>query len=295
VDTLQKEQPAERYAGLWRIRADGREPTELLNAGTPATYEPLLAGWSSDGSHILFWEAPQFSASLLADGVPLLALPTEGGAPTQLAQTVLAYHDFVVSGPSGTNQVAVIVGGYRGAWTNKVLHLFSASTGEDVALTSPDMAAVSPAWSPDGQRIAYVAMPDQGDLGGGENARLGLMQRRLWVVDTDGSSVQQLTDDPAYRDEDPLWSANGDYLLFIRVDAEDRASLWLVRSEGATPQRVVDELTQESGQSKYFGDWQTTVIPYYGHMDWSVLFDWWHGPATSKIVRRGTPESSMGR
>ena len=143
-----------------------------------------------------------------------------------------------------------------------------------MALTSPDLAASSPAWSADGQRIAYVAMPDRGDLGGGNEAQAGLMQRRLWVVNADGSNVQQLTDDPAYRDEYPLWSTDGNYVLFVRVDAQDRASLWLVRSEGDTPRRVVDELSQGPGQPKYFGRWRTTVIPYYGHMDWSVLFDW---------------------
>ena len=283
IDALQKEQPAERDASLWRIRADGSKRTELLNAGTPAVYEPVLAGWSPDGSHILFWENPQFSASLLADGVPLLALPVEGGASTRLAESVLAYPDFLVPGPTGTDQVALIVGGYRGTWTNKVLHLVSVSTGENVALTSPDLAGSSPAWSPDGQRVAYVAMPDQGDLGGGNEAQAGLMQRRLWVVSTDGSGVQQLTDDAAYRDEYPLWSTDGDYLLFVRVDAQDRASLWLSELEGDPPRQVVDELTQGPGQSEYFGHWQTTVIPYYGHMDWSALFDWWRVPATSSL------------
>jgi Tol biopolymer transport system component len=143
-----------------------------------------------------------------------------------------------------------------------------------MVLTSPDLAISSPAWSPDGQHIAYVAMPDKGDLVGGEDARLGLMQRRLWVLSADGSNAQQLTADPAYRDEYPLWSADGSHILFVRVDAQDWASLWLVQSEGATPQRVVDGLTQRAGESNYFGP---TVIPYYGHMDWSALFDWWRG------------------
>jgi Tol biopolymer transport system component len=288
VDTLQKEQPAERYAGLWRIRADGSRATELLNAGTPATYEPILAGWSPDGSHILFWEVPQFSGSLLADGVPLLALSVEGGASTQLAETVLAYTDFVVPGPPGTDRIAVIVGGNRSVWTNKVLHVLSVTTGEDVALTPPGMSASSPAWSPDGQRLAYVAMPDRGDPAYGLDAEPSEMPRRLFVVSTGGTlRPQQLTDDPAYRDEYPVWSADGSHILFVRVDAEARASLWLVRSEGATPQRVVDELTQEPGQSEYFGHWRTTVIPYYGHMDWSVLFDWWRGSATPKLEVTG--------
>jgi len=281
VDVSQRERPAERYAGLWRIRADGSGATELLDAGTPATYEPILAGWSSGGSHLLFWEDPQFSRSLLANGAPLLALPADGGAPVALAEDVLAYRYFVVPAPSGNDRLAVIVGGYRGGWTNKVLHILSASTGDDMALTSPKLAASSPAWSPDGLRLAYVAMPDEGDLGGGEDARVGMMQRRIWVVNADGSNVQQLTADPAYRDEYPLWSANGSHILFGRFDAEDRASLWLIPVAGGESQKVVDELTPLPGPaSGWFG--------YYGHVEWDTLFDWWRGPGAQLVQPKAT-------
>ncbi len=263
-----------RNASLWRIRADGSDAAELLNAGTE-TYEPLLAGWVADGSALLYWVDPMYSRSLLADGGELFVLPVQGGGPLQPGLTTLAYADFVVPSPTGSDRVAVIAGGGRGAWTGKRLHLLSARTGESRALTPADVAASSPAWSPDGQQIAYIAMPDKGDLGGGNEAKAGLMQRRLFVVNILGEArPRQLTDDPAYGDEAPLW-LNGDHILFVRGDAQDRASLWLVPSAGGDPRRVVDELSQSPGGSKYYGDWQTTIIPYYGHMDWSALFDVW--------------------
>jgi Tol biopolymer transport system component len=168
--------------------------------------------------------------------------------------------------------MAVVVGSYRAAWENKVLHVPSVSTGQDVALTSPDLAIFSPAWSPDGQHIAYVAMPDAGDLVGGEPAHQGLMQRRVFVANTSGEpQPRQLTDDPAYRDEYPLWSADGASILFARIDAGDRASLWLTPAAGGEPRQVVDALSPppEPAQS-----W----LGYYGHVDWDKLLDWWRGP-----------------
>jgi Tol biopolymer transport system component len=75
---------------------------------------------------------------------------------------------------------------------------------------------------------------------------MGMMRRRIFVVDIrdDDPQPRPITDDPAYRDERPLWSHDGSAILFTRMDGRDCASLWLVPSADGTPQRVVDELQQ---------------------------------------------------
>jgi len=267
------------YQGLWKVSADGKERVELYTGGSAEIGSPLLVGWTSDGRFLLL-QSDMGSASLLADGSPLYALPADGGALVQLAGAVLAYSDFVVPEPTRTDRVAVVVGGGRGAWTNKVLHVIPASTGEGMPLTSLGQAVSSPAWSPDGRYIAYVAMSDRGDdlLAGGEPARQGLMQRRLWAINVQGKPrAQQLTDDPAYRDERPVWAADGSYILFARLDLEDRASLWLISAEGGDPRQVVDELTPSPG---WFG--------YYGHVEWDGLYDWWRGLAGQQVQPEAT-------
>jgi Tol biopolymer transport system component/ribosomal protein S16/tetratricopeptide (TPR) repeat protein len=264
------------YQGLWKISADGEERSELYASGVPKKGEAILAGWSPDGQHILFWQGDVLSASMLADGVALYSLPAGRDGPTKLVDTVLVHDDFLAPAPQG-DRLAVTAGGYRATWTNKRIAVVEVDGGEPTWLTDESVAAFSPAWSPDGIHLAYVAMPDEGDLVGGDDARLGMMERRIWVVNAQGKpQLQQLTDDPTYRDERPLWSADGSHLLFARMDAEGQASLWLIPAAGGESRRVMDELTPLPGPaSGWFG--------YYGHVDWDQLFDWWRGPAAQEL------------
>jgi Tol biopolymer transport system component len=258
------------YEGLWKVSSDGRRRVELYASGAPEKGVAILAGWSLDGQYILFWQGDILSASLLSDGPAFYSLPAGGGEPIEMVDSVLVHDDFVAPAPQG-HWLAVAAGYYRATWTNKRVGVLEADGGELTWLTDESVAAFSPAWSPDGIHLAYVAMPDRGDLVGGEEMRMGMMERHIWVINAQGKpQPQQLTDDPAYRDERPLWSADGSHLLFVRMGAEGPASLWLIPAGGLRPRPVVDELTPWPGRdSDWFG--------YYGHIDWDQLFDWWPG------------------
>jgi Tol biopolymer transport system component len=137
-------------------------------------------------------------------------------------------------------------------------------------LTGEDTASQQPDWSPDGQRIVFVSQPDIGMGPGGSGSELEKLaaDRRIWVMDADGSDQRPLTDDPAYRDEHPQWSADGSQILFARLDGERRASLWLMPSNGGAPQRVVDTIGPSGGG----------LMGYYTNIGWEAMFDWWRGP-----------------
>lgn len=265
------------YSAIWLISSRGDlQPGDIYNG------DPELLGWTSDGKSLLLWDgmlagdgSAAFSASLRADGLPLVQVPLDTYEPKVLADWVLLYKDYVRPDPSGSDRLAIIVGAGRESWRDKALAIYS--DGHLEQLTTPEETVSSPAWSPDGRMLAYVSMPNQFQdfLVGGEPARQALMGRHLFVMELDSRQTLPLTADPTYRDEYPLWSKDGRYLLFPRLDAEDQASLWLISAEGGQPERMVENI--DVG-----GDW----FGYYGHIEWENYFDWWQEPALPEI----TPE-----
>ena len=253
------------YDGIWRMRVDGSDAQELYNTGDPPYDGLVLLGWSADSRHILFERDIAHSASAIADGLPLETISLDGGSPQQITAGMLAGLGFE-SQPSGA-LVAITDGSGRETWTNKRIATLDPATGTDTPLTGATEAALSPSWSPDGSQLAYTSAPAVSDVGGGDPAREAMAQRRIWIMNADGTNKHQVTGDAAYRDERPLWSVDGSEIIFARIDANHGASLWTVPSAGGIPRQIVDDLSPnpESGSPFWFG--------YYGKIDWDALFD----------------------
>jgi Tol biopolymer transport system component len=265
--------------GIRLISLDGDRPINIY-AG-----DASLAGWTMDGRYLLFWKGVHLSPSLAADGVSLFTLSIESGTPVLVEAAMLPYLDFLTFDPTGADQLLLISGDGREAWTNKMLWLRRVSSGEESLLTSPDLAISSPAWSQNGSLIAFVAMPDPKSetMLQGEPAKQALMQRKIWIKEAnDQSAPTQLTNDPVYRDEVPLWSNDSSSILFARFDRENRASLWLVTIEDRKLIQVVDELTPNPG-------W----IGFYGHVEWGNLLDWWRGAPYLVTTLPSDPSPTM--
>jgi Tol biopolymer transport system component len=95
-----------------------------------------------------------------------------------------------------------------------------------------------------------------------------LLPRRSYTANAVGDpQLRALTNLNAYRDERPLWSSDGNYLLFARFDAKERASLWVISSGGGVPRQVVDELTPAPD-----------TLESFGHVSWDAYYDWWRSP-----------------
>ena len=84
------------------------------------------------------------------------------------------------------------------------------------------------------------------------------------MIGTDGKP-RQVTWDARYRDEYPIWSRDGESILFIRVDQQDVATLWTIAIANGTPQKLLDapgaiETKRGRISPRWFG--------YYGLFVW---------------------------
>lgn len=262
--------------GLWLISADGSGLTQLYSSYDPAqnTWEVYLGGWSPDGKHLTFWEGRFLSPSFQADGLRLFILPLSGGEPRLVGRT-LVFPDFLAWSPQG-DRLVFVEGGPRETWLNKQMAAMVAVSGERIAL-SQDMsrAELSPVWSPDGGQIAFVSGPSGLYLPEEFAQAKGVGARRLWVMKPDGTERRQLTEDPSYSDERPLWSADGTHLLFVRRHASPRGAewqveLWLIGADGSNQRQVAVGLSPPVPSPPGL-----STFGYYGRFAWEDLFDWW--------------------
>lgn len=80
--------------------------------------------------------------------------------------------------------------------------------------------ASSPAWSPDGSRLAFINN-----------------QGQLLVVDQDGRNLRQLTNAGQFTHSSPVWSPSGRQIAFVRQEktGQKRSAVFSVKASGVAP------------------------------------------------------------
>lgn len=188
--------------------ADGSNPRQL----THNTYPDRDPAWSPDGQRIIFAAAPDedgvFNLYVMnADGSDPQLLIERGGQPRW--------------SPDGSRIVFV-------RWfseNEQNLWLVNADGTEEYPLTEGQVVNYNPDWSPDGSRIAFESFRDG-------NAE-------IYVVNTDGSDLQNLSNSPDTWDGTPAWSPDGETIAFAS-HREDNTDIYAMKADGSDIQRVTN-------------------------------------------------------
>jgi TolB protein len=90
-----------------------------------------------------------------------------------------------------------------------------------------------PAWSPDGERIAYVATA-------------GTNNEEIYVTYADGSQRTRLTDIPGNEHWPPTWSPHGTRIAFTSDGTKDNSEIYVMNSGGSDLRKLTDDRADDT-------------------------------------------------
>ena len=118
---------------------------------------------------------------------------------------------------------------------------------EQTNLTDSPTSDRNPAFSPDGDRIAFNST--SGDCGDGI-----FCERDIHVMNQDGTGETNLTQTPDIIESDPAWSPNGSRIAFVvGTEQQENASIWVMNADGSDRTQLTD------------GTPATSSVPRPGH------------------------------
>lgn len=254
--------------GNWEIYSmdsNGTEQTRLTVSWESQTYSqnpdgtktylfPVPSNWfpklSPDGHLLLYWS--------YTEGNPpsaVLHWMRPDGSTGEFASDVAPYTSF----SPDSDKVAV------SAYTGKNnIDIFTVATegGIGKQLTNNPAIDYEPAWSPDGQTIAFVSDRDGTshiylmDIDGKNQRRLtksdmtelepawspdgtkiafmssqGMLLTNIYIVDSDGANPRNLTNETVGYNENPVWSPDGTLIAFWS-DREGNHEIYTIRLDG---------------------------------------------------------------
>ena len=191
------------------------------------------------------------SASIAADGLPLLAVPATGGKAIHVEPYVLGWPDFIQRCGNG---FVVSAGIDRYVTAHKHVDLVLPPTWHPVDVSNDTRFSwYGAACSPNGKWIATTRTVNR-DEGAFDSSK-----RSIWLLAANGSSRRLLVGRPGVSDEDPTWSADGRSITFY-----EHAPHFGVRAR---------EFRIDVATGKITGPIRTVAMSgeYYGHSSWRPL------------------------
>lgn len=249
-----------RVEEVWLLHLDTGLREELFREPRREGAPLLLQGFSAGGRWLLFWKDPYASASMLADGVPLLALPVRGERPLRVTGEL--YHDDYASWCDGKLFYVIDHGGREVTDGDGLAEAGPPSWRSATVL--PDAGRTS--WTSFGcsrtGTLAVAAGPSSANM-----ARFGHERRSIWLVH--GRSATRLSGSVPPRhesDEWPRWSSDGRWLLFVRTRWTGRTWQGKLEAYDLSRNQLLGPIASVGATSNYYG--------YYG---WSSQLSW-HRP-----------------
>jgi Tol biopolymer transport system component len=219
--------------GLYLIDTDGQNRRLLL---TGPVFNP---DWSPDGKKIAFNSGNIFMLNIMNNS--LFQITTHGSA------------FFASWSPDGKKIAydATSLGDKNGIWIVSVDTTFRKRLG----------LGRDPDWSPQGDRLVYEGPPNTTKS-----------ESQIWVADTSGLNLQQLTSNAFIANRNPNWSPDGLAIAWA-VSYSGKSEIWLMNSDGSNQHKIADGLEPSWSPDSQQLVFSHQIQPYGKMVLWIVNVD----------------------
>lgn len=198
---------------VWSVDADGTDAVDLTSSLGVDAFRPV---WSPDGSRIAFESASD-----------VWVMDADGGNMVNVTDSPGLDEWYPSWSPDGS----------RIAYSsNESLWVMDAD-GANAVMLAVRHAHGGEGWSPDGSKIVY-------------ELRTGMSTSDLWVVDVEGKTRVNLTQNQESNNREPDWSPDGSRIVFTS-DRTGRDGVWVMGADGADPVNLIESLGSGRLRSMY--------------------------------------------